>query len=126
MTKPIFISFAIEDRHLRDFLVGQKNNEKSDIEFRDMSVKKAWDSAWKTKCRERIKECKGVVGIITTNTKKADGQLWELKCAYEEGIPVLLIWGSPTNRPTYLPAPISGRKVYNWTWDRVSGWINGL
>ena len=48
MAKSIFISFAIEDKHLRDFLIGQKNNEKSDIEFKDMSVKQAWDSAWKT------------------------------------------------------------------------------
>ena len=36
----IFISFAIEDVKLRDFLVGQARNEKSPFSFVDMSVKK--------------------------------------------------------------------------------------
>ena len=34
-------------------------------------------------------EVKGVIAIITKNTKKASGQLWEIKCAKEEKIPVL-------------------------------------
>jgi hypothetical protein len=55
MSKRIFISFAIEDANLRDFLVGQAKNNKSPFEFIDMSVKEPWDSAWKTKCRTKIK-----------------------------------------------------------------------
>ncbi len=43
--KRIFISFAMEDKTLRDFLVGQAKNEKSPFEFVDMSVKKPWESA---------------------------------------------------------------------------------
>jgi hypothetical protein len=35
----IFISFAIEDRSLRDLLVGQAKNADSPFEFVDMSVK---------------------------------------------------------------------------------------
>lgn len=38
--KRIFISFAIEDERLRDFLKGQAKNENSPFEFVDMSVKK--------------------------------------------------------------------------------------
>jgi len=37
--KRIFISFAIEDKELRTFLVGQARNENSPFEFTDMSVK---------------------------------------------------------------------------------------
>ncbi|MEH6560328.1 MAG: hypothetical protein V7713_02745, partial [Marinobacter sp.] len=73
--KRIFISFAMEDKTLRDFLVGQAKNEKSPFEFVDMSVKKPWDSAWKTNCRMKIKGCDGVIIIVTKNTKNADGQL---------------------------------------------------
>ena len=60
--KRVFISFAIEDKSLRDFLVGQAKNENSPFEFVDMSVKKPWDSAWKKNCRKRImgnKVCQG-------------------------------------------------------------------
>ena len=91
--KRVFISFAVEDKVLRDFLVGQKRNDNIDISFMDYSVKEPWDEKWKTNCRTRIKGCDGLIGIITTNTPKADGQLWELKCGYDEGVPTLLIHG---------------------------------
>ena len=122
----IFISFAIEDERLRDFLVGQAKNEKSPFSFVDMSVKKAWDSEWKANCRKKIKGCDGVIGIITNNTKSADGQLWELKCAYEEGLPVLLIWGTRDNRPAYLPEPVRGKRTLNWTWDNIEAFLGKL
>ncbi len=57
--KRIFSSFAIEDRNLRDFLVGQARNERAPFEFTDMSVKEPWSSSWKTNCRTRIKGCDG-------------------------------------------------------------------
>ena len=81
MKKRIFISFAMEDRNLRDFLVGQSKNDNSPFEFVDMSVKEPWDSEWKTKCITKIKGCDGVIAIVTRNTKNASGQLWEIKCA---------------------------------------------
>lgn len=42
---------------------------------------------WETKCRSKTKGRDGVIDIITNNTAKADGQVWELNCAYEEGFP---------------------------------------
>ena len=126
MARRIFISFAIEDRNLRDFMIGHRNNIKSNIDFVDMSVKSPWDSAWKTNCRSRIRGCDGVVGIVTKNSKNAEGQLWELKCAYDEGVPVLLIYGNGDNKPSVLPPVIRGKRVYNWTWDRVSDFIGRL
>ncbi len=113
----VFISFAMEDRVLRDFLVGQKKNSRNFIDFTDYSVKEPWSSQWKTNCRARIKGCAGMIGIITKNTPGADGQLWELKCATDEGVPLFLIHGhgEAAKRLTTLPAPISGRRIYDWT-----------
>ncbi|MBB6023135.1 nucleoside 2-deoxyribosyltransferase [Paenibacillus sp. JGP012] len=125
MAKRVFTSFAIEDKTLRDFLVGQAKNENSPFEFVDMSVKQPWDSAWKTKCRTKIKGCDGVLVIVTNNTKNADGQLWEIKCAKEEGIPVRGIWGNQ-DHPATLPSELSGVKVVNWTWSNISNWISSL
>lgn len=122
----IFTSFAIEDSNLRDLLVGQARNERTPFAFVDMSAKEAWDSAWKTNCRTKIRGCDGVIGIITRNTPNADGQLWELKCAYEENIPVLLIFGSTTNRPTTAPEPVGGKRVLDWSWPNISAFLNRL
>jgi len=124
--KRVFISFAKEDINLRDLLVGQAKNENSPFEFVDMSVKEPWDSAWKTNCRTKIKGCDGLLAIVTSNTKNADGQLWEVKCAKEEGIPRRGIWGHKENRPTILPDELNGVSIVNWTWENIASWINSL
>lgn len=126
MAKRIFTSFAIEDKTLRDLLVGQAKNERSPFEFVDMSVKQPWDSSWKTNCRTKIKGCDGVLIIVTKNTKNADGQLWEIKCAKEEVIPRRGIWGSSTDRPAILPDELDGVKIVNWTWENIANWLNSL
>lgn len=124
----VFISFAIEDRNLRDFLVGQKRNTRTSIDFTDYSVKAPWSSSWKTRCRQRIKSCRGIIGIITPNTPRADGQLWELKCAIDENIPLMLIHGHrvPERKLTTLPSVISGRLINIWTEDNVVNFLNKL
>jgi len=121
----VFISFAIEDTNLRDFLVGQGRNEKTPFSFTDMSVKQPWDSAWKTQCRTRIRGCDGVIGLITSNTSSADGQLWELSCAYEENIPVFLMYGD-ASRPSVTPSVISGRRIHIWSWSNISSFLEHL
>ncbi|MBW2740692.1 MAG: hypothetical protein JRE64_18030 [Deltaproteobacteria bacterium] len=121
----VFISFAIEDANLRSFLVGQGRNKKTPFSFVDMSVKEPWDSEWKTKCRTKIRGCDGVIGIITNNTSKATGQLWELSCAYEEGLPVLLIYGND-DRPSNLPEPVKGKRILLWTWDTIVAFMDKL
>ena len=122
--KRIFISFAIEDANLRTLLVGQGKNEKTPFSFVDISVNEPWDNAWKTSCRMEIKGCDGVIGIITNNTVKADGQLWELKCAYDENVPVLLIYGN--DRPAKLADPVKGHLINLWTWDNISKFLGKL
>ena len=123
--KRIFISFAMEDEKLRNFLIGQRNNKQSPFEFIDMSVKQPWDSSWKTNCRTRIKCCGGMIGIITNNTRNADGQLWEIRCAKEKGVPLLLIYGC-TNKNFIIPPEIKGFAIYEWRWEEINNWINSL
>lgn len=126
MAERVFISFAVEDKVLRDMLVGQAKNEKSPFEFVDMSVKEPWDAAWKTKCRTKIKGCDGVLIIVTKKTRNADGQLWEIKCAKEERIPRRGIWGYSDDKPAYLPSELDGVRVMNWTWDNIKNWLDSL
>jgi hypothetical protein len=126
MSKRIFISFAIEDSKLRDFIVGQARNENSPFEFVDMSAKQPWDSAWKTNCRTKIKGCNGMMIIVTKNTKNADGQLWEIKCAKEENIPRRGIWGHSDDKPTTLPVELDGVRIMYWTWDNIKSFIDYL
>lgn len=124
--KRIFISFAIEDENLRDLLKGQARNQNSPFEFVDMSVKEPWDSKWKTNCRIRIKGCDGVISIITKNTKNANGQIWEMKCAKEEGIPIIGIYGNNDHSGISIPDECGYIKLVDWTWSNISSWIDKL
>lgn len=121
----IFISFAIEDSNLRDLLRGQARNNNSPFDYIDMSAKQPWDSAWKTHCRTRIKGCDGVIAIVTANTPSASGQLWEISCAKEEGIPVLGIYGY-SNKAGYIPATCGYVNIVDWTWSNIANWLNQL
>lgn len=124
--KRIFISFAIEDENLRDFLRGQSRNTNSPFEFVDMSVKQPWDSQWKTKCRTRIRGCDGMISIITRNTKKADGQIWEMNCAIDEGIPLLAIYGNKDHIGATIPNECGYLPVVDWNWEKISAWIKQM
>lgn len=126
MSKRIFISFAIEDTMLRDFLVGQARNENSPFEFVDMSVKKPWESDWKTKCRTKIKGCDGMIVIVSSNTKNASGQLWEVKCAKEEEIPCRGIWGHSEDKYIKLPSELDGIKIQDWSWPNLKSFIDSI
>lgn len=124
MAKRIFTAFAIEDKALRTLLVGQRLNTDTPFEWTDMSVQEPWDDQWKTKCRSRIKGCDGLIGIITKSTPKAAGQLWEIKCAYEEGKAVLLIHGySDSKLSSGIPSEIAGRTISPWTWPAIEAFI---
>ena len=124
--KRIFISFAIEDKHLRDFLKGQAKNENSPFEIVDMSVKKPWDSQWKTNCRTRIKGCDGVISIVTKNAKNADGQIWEMKCAKDENIPIVGIYGNDRHSGVTNPSECGYIRLMDWTWPNISKWIDNI
>ena len=124
--KRIFIAFAIEDKFARDNLVFQATYQRqAPFDFTDMSVKEPWDSAWKTKCRARIKGCDGVIAFISRRTPNAEGACWEIQCAKEEGVPIKGFWvhkDDPCCRPSQLgPTPI----VY-WTWDNITNFIDSL
>ena len=122
--KRIFVGFAIEDEKYRNLLRGQSKLGDCPIEYTDYSVKEPWSSSWKTQCRERIKGCDGVIALLSANVRNADGARWEIKCAVDEGVPVLGVHIYKDD--DYTPPEIAGQKVTRWGWDEVGDWINGL
>ena len=87
----VFISFAIEDRWVKKYLVGQAANAKSPFDLTNMALNEPFDEKWKTQCRSRIKGCDGMIAFVSKNTAKADGAIWEVKASKEEGVPVIAV-----------------------------------
>lgn len=117
--KKIFISFAIEDKKYRDFLVSQAKNERTPFSFVDMSVKEPWtQNVWKEKCREKIQKCDGMIVLLSKNTWHSGGSRWEITCAKEEKVPVVGMHIKKNDRGA-KPPELNGKKVIDWTWDKL-------
>ena len=125
-TNKVFISFALRDIKLRDQLLEQLNKEQTAFSFVDMAVKQSWEPAWKEECRTKVTDCDGVIALITKNVVRADGQLWEIRCAYESKMPVLLLQGDAEKLPSKLPDPVGEREIDAWTWPTISTFLNRL
>lgn len=119
--KVVFVAFAIEDVRQRDFLKGQSLLEACPFEYVDMSVKEAYTTEWKAKVRARIRRSDGVIALVSRSSLRSSGQQWELRCAREEGVPVLGIWIYKGDR-TMLP----GVRTVVWTWASITNFINRL
>ncbi len=123
-TKIVFIAFAKEDERTRNLFTGQRVHPKTPFEFTDMSVKQPYDSGWKERTRTRIKRSDGVIALISSDTPKATGQLWEISCAVQEGKPLLGIWITDGYRTK--PAAMAGASCKVWTWENVAAFIDSL
>lgn len=125
-TNKVFISFALRDIKAHDQLLEQLKKEQTTFSFEEMPVKQSWEPAWKEECREKVTSCDGVIALVTKNIVRADGQLWELCCAYDVRMPVLLIHGDADKIPSKLPEPVGQRDIEEWTWPTISAFLNRL
>ncbi len=124
--KRIFISFAIEDKKYRDFLVAQAKNERSPFNFVDMSVKQPWDEqVWKKKCRIKIKSCDGMIVLLSKNTWHSSGVRWEIRCAEQEGIKLT---GMHIKKKDHgaIPPELDGKKIITWSWPNLTNFIKKI
>ena len=83
MTKRVFISFHIDDRHAKELLVAQAKSDKFDLEFINYAVNEPFDEKWKTQCRDRIKQTSVTICLIGEKTHQRGAVNWELYTSYE-------------------------------------------
>lgn len=119
--KVVFVAFAIEDERQRDFLKGQSLHPRAPYEFVDMSVKEAYDSAWKEKVRTRIRRSDGVIVLVSKNSLTSAGQKWEIACAKEEKKKIRGIWAYTSDR-----TDLQGVSTVIWSDDNISNFIDSL
>lgn len=97
-----FISFEMEDRWARDFLVQHAKDKRNDIQFLDYSVQDPFNTSWKTNCRARISETKGTIVLVGRTTYKSDAVLWEIAETIRQNH---YLFGVQINRDSTHPIP---------------------
>lgn len=114
-----FISFAVEDESARNLFVGQSKHEDTPFDLADFSLHKAFDNAWKTQTRPRIKGCDVVIVLIGKGTHAAEGVLWEIKAAKEEGVPIFGVFIDKDDKGR-KPGSLFGIPAINWSWEGIA------
>jgi hypothetical protein len=117
-----FISFAAEDARIRDLFVGQGRLPATPWEIVDLSLHEPFSDSWKTRTRPRIKGCDVVLQLVGMNTYRADGAIWEVECAKQEGVASFGVWISKTERGP-IPSCFASNNVIDWTWEGVDNMI---
>lgn len=118
-----FISFEMEDKWARDFLVQQAKDKKNDIAFYDYSVKDPFDSKWKTECTKRIAMTKGTIVLVGQTTWKSEAVLWEIAETIGQNH---YIFGIQINRDVThtIPKGLPSKNVIRWDFDQIVKWLN--
>lgn len=122
MAPRAFVSFEMEDKWSRDFLVEHAHSKRNDIEFVDYSVQNPFDNSWKTNCKERIGRTKGTIVMIGSTTSKSEAVLWEIAETARQGHHML---GIQINKDkTYsIPTGLPSANVIRWNFEAI---VNAL
>jgi len=67
-----------------------------------------------------------MIALVSKNTAKAEGQLWEILCAKVEKIPILDIYIDSDNKPASVPQELAGVRLANWTWPSIKAFLDRL
>lgn len=67
-----------------------------------------------------------MIALVSRNTVDATGQLWEVKCARDEGVRVRGVYIHAENKPSSLPEEFDGIRVVYWTWDNIANFLDSL
>src|SRR5712691_9280857 len=113
-----FVSFELEDRWSRDFLIQHARDKDTSIDFTDYSVHEPFDEKWKSNCRARIAQTKGTIVMVGPNTAKAEAVLWEIAEAERQRHPMFGIQiNSGKSHP--IPAGLQFSRVIRWDFDQI-------
>jgi len=117
-----FISFQMEDKWARDFLVQHAKDEKYDVAFVDYSVQNPFDSAWRTNCKQRIAMTKGTIVLVGPTTHQSAAVLWEIE---ETARQKHYLFGVQTNRDKTHPIPkgLPSKNVIRWDFTQMNKWL---
>ena len=116
-----FISFQMEDRWSRDFLVEHAHSKQNDIEFVDYSVHEPFNEKWKTNCRDRIAKTKGTIVLVGANTWNSEAVKWEIAETNRQGHPM---FGIQIHHDKTHITPSGLHRVIKWDFDEIVKQLN--
>jgi hypothetical protein len=125
MSARIYILVAPEDDFLYDKFVAEASGARVEARFSRIGSKSPWVPTWKGQCRTRIRECDGMIVLITRKTNGSVGSSWEFQCAAEADLPLLGVYGDRFDKGA-VPAELAGHPVVEWNWAEIGQFVRSL
>ncbi len=98
MARNVFLSFAMEDQRLASAFRAQARSGRSDLEFRDYSVKEPFERAWKSNVERLIRRCSATICLVGKSTWSSDAVDWEIRKSDELGKKLIAVRLDPDVR----------------------------
>ena len=118
-----FISFEMEDKWARDFLVQHAHDKDTSIDFTDYSVHDPFDEKWKTNCKARISQTKGTIVVVGPSSAKSEAVLWEIAETTRQGKPIFGVQ-IHADKTHPIPAGLPASRVIRWNFDSIVAELN--
>ena len=125
MARNVFLSFAMEDRGLVNLFRAQAKNSRSDLVFRDYSVKEPFERAWKTNAEQLIRMCSVTICLVGQSTWRSSAVDWEIRKSAKLGKRLLAVRLRPDIK-RYPPALRElGARTVPWRIDAIMRELDG-
>lgn len=125
MARNVFLSFAMEDQQLANAFRAQAKSSRSDLEFRDYSVKEPFEYAWKTNVERLLRLCSATICLVGRDTHLSDAVNWELRKSAELGNQLIAVRLGPDI--AWFPTAIAelGIRTVPWDIDAIMSELDG-
>ena len=120
MARNVFLSFAMEDQRLANAFRAQAKSSRSNLAFRDYSVKEPFERAWKTNAERLIRMSSATICLVGTSTWRSEAVDWEIRKSDALGKQLLAVRLAPGIRRFPPSVEELGVKVVAWDIGEVA------
>lgn len=115
MPPNVFLSFSMKHKALVDLFRGQARNSRSDLMFRDYSIKEPVEGAWKIQAERLIRDSNVTICLVGTTTWQSEPVNWEIRKSVGLGKRVMAVYLQPDT--VRIPDALSEIGVAPMPWD---------
>jgi hypothetical protein len=121
--KSIYTIYALEEKSLLDNFIQQSKKEKIEFDLVFMEEKEPLKEDWRNDCLARIRECDGVIVLISPLLKISEGAFWEMKFSKEANKPMVCVFAGNAG---IIDKPIDVRGVLTMVlyWERLNDFFS--
>lgn len=124
-TKRLFVSYAIEEKQVMEQFLEQAKKERLPYDLVYFETKEPLSEEWRNECRNRIKECNGVIFLITKLLSISEGAFWEIKYSHDLCKPMISVFAGDAGIRD-KPRDLTGVMAMVMSWERVNDFVDKL